>query len=228
MGMNQLFRHFRVALMLAAGVLLVAACTGSGESPTATPGVVVLPTSSNTPDPSAEPTVISPFGTLPPARTDAPIIGPSPEFTGVDDGAQPGGRGTLVAVGTVDPSLPAGFDKIIVIRTGGPTDDQGRTLDETVVIERSGAMTRNGAPGTASPSSVERIGTMIDAVNIFAVQANFIGPVPQQGPVPYMYQLLVVKGFSERLITAQDGLIPAEIESIITAVLSEGFQIDRP
>lgn len=226
--MKQLALSPRIVFSLLLGLMLLAACTGSGEAPTSTPTVEVLASATTTPDPSAEPTVISPFGTLPPARTDAPVIGPSPEMTGVDDGSQPGGRGTLVAVGTINPDLPTGFDRIVLVRTGGPLNDQGQTLDETIIIERNGAMTRNGAAGTVSSGVVEQIGSTIDSINFFATQSNFVGPIPLEGPQPYMYQILVVKGFNERLITAQDGMMPSEIEGLIAAILTEGFKIDRP
>ena len=204
---------------------LLAAC-GNGETPpTATP---TLGAATNTPDPSAEPTLVSPFGTLPPAPTAAPDRGPMPEITGVDEQPKPGGVGTLVAIGTVNPELPAGFDRIVLIRTGGPADENGQTSSETIVLERSGAISRNGVNGNASAQAVAEIGAMIDAINVFAIQANFTGTVPLEGPMPYIYQMQVEIGGSERLLTAQDGLMPEALERIVAAVMSEGLKIETP
>jgi hypothetical protein len=203
---------------------LLAACGGE-TPPTSTP---TLEAATNTPDPSAEPTLVSPFGTLPPAPTEAPDQGPKPEITGVDLQPQPGGVGTLVAVGTVNPELPSGFDRIILIRTGGPETEDGQASSETIVLERSGAISRNGVSGNASARAVAEIGAMIDAINIFAIQANFTGTVPLEGPAPYIYQMQVDIGGSERLLTAQDGLMPEALENIVAAVMSEGLKIETP
>jgi hypothetical protein len=208
--------------------LILAACGGGGGDQTSVPTDALPVTPDATPDPSAEATGFYPFPTIALPPTAGPDLGPPPEMTGVDEGEQPGGLGTLVAVGTVDPDIPAGFDRIVLVRTGGPIIDGGQTLDETIIIERDGTMTRNGASGRASASAVSEIGAMIDAINIFAVQVNYVGPIPSEGERPYEYQLLVVKGFAERMITAQDGLMPEAINSLIAAVLSEGSAIERP
>ena len=205
--------------------LLLAACGGGDVPPTATPTAEAVP---NTPDPNTEPTLLSPFGTLPPAPTEAPDTGPKPETTGVDEQPQPGGVGTLVAVGTVDPELPSGFDRIVLVRTGGPTDENGQTSTETIILERNGAISRNGVSGTASAAVVADISAMIDAINVFAIQANFTGTVPREGPAPYIYQMQVEVGGSERLLTAQDGLMPDPLEAIVAAVLAEGLKIAAP
>lgn len=204
---------------------LLAACGGGEAPPTAAPTSEVP---SNTPDPSAEPTVVSPFGTLPPAPTALPDRGPLPEMTGVDEQPQPGGVGTLVAIGTVDPELPSGFDRIALIRTGGPVDENGQAGRETIILERDGTISRNGITGMASAQTVAEIGAMIDAINIFAIQANFVGAVPLEGPSPYLYQMQVEIGPSERLLTAQDGVMPEALEAIVAAVMSEGLKIETP
>lgn len=204
---------------------LLAACGGGDTTPTATP---TQEAATNTPDPSAEPTVVSQFGTLPPAPTAGPDLGPKPEITGVDVQPQPGGVGTLVAVGTVNPELPSGFNSIILVRTGGPTDENGQTGSETIILDRSGAISRNGVSGTASAQVVAEISAMIDAINIFAIQSNFTGTVPREGPVPYIYQMQVDIGGSRRLITAQEGLMPEALEAIVAAVFSEGLKIETP
>jgi hypothetical protein len=212
-------------IFFCAGALVLAACGGQAE-PTLTPTVEGPP--SNTPDASAEPTVVSPFGTIALPPTAGPVIGPSPEAIDTEEGVQPGGAGTLVAVGTADPELPDGFDQIILVRTGGPLAGDGQPLEETIILERDGTMSRNGASGQALPSTVADIGTRIDAINFFGIQSNFIGAIPREGATPYLYQLFVRKGFSERTITAQAGLIPAELDGLIAAILAEGLKIERP
>lgn len=216
--------RFPLILMCLCAIVL-AACGGGETPPTATP-TTGAPT--NTPDPAAEQTLVSPFGTLPPAASAAPELGPQPEITGVDEQPQPGGVGTLVAVGTVDPELPTGFDRIILIRTGGPVDENSQTGRETIILERSGAISRNGINGTVPAQTVAGIGAMIDAINIFAIQANFTGSVPLDGPAPYIYQMQVEVGSSQRLLTAQDGLMPEALETIVAAVMSEGLKIANP
>lgn len=218
-------RNHLALILLSLCVALLAACGGGETLPTETPAP--QPTTS-TPDPGVEPTVVSPLGTLPPAPTAAPDQGPQPEVTGVDDQPQPGGVGTLVAVGTVNPELPAGFDRIVLIRTGGPADENGQTVRETIILERSGAISRNGVNGTVPSQTVAQIGAMIDAINIFAIQANFTGTVPREGPAPYIYQMQVEVGPSQRLLTAQDGLMPEALETIVAAVMSEGLKIQNP
>lgn len=212
-------------ILLCLCAALLAACSGGEAPPTETP---TLDVPTNTPDPSAEPTVVSPFGTLPPAPTANPNTAPQPEVTGVDEQPQPGGVGTLVAVGTVDPELPTGFDKIVLVRTGGPIDENGQSIRETIILERSGAISRNGVSGNVSAQTVAQIGAMIDAINIFAIQANFTGNVPLEGQTPYIYQMQVEIGGSTRLLTAQDGLMPEALESIVGAVISEGLKIETP
>lgn len=213
-------------ILICVCAFLLAACGGGDElPPTETP---TLEAPANTPDPSAEPTLVSPFGTLPPAPTAAPDTAPQPEMTGVDDQPHPGGVGTLVAIGTVNPDLPSGFDRIILIRTGGPADENGQTGRETIVLERNGAITRNGVGGTVAAQTLGQISAMIDAINIFAIQANFTGVVPREGPTPYIYQMQVEIGGSERLLTAQDGMMPEPLEEIVAAVMSEGLKIETP
>jgi hypothetical protein len=205
--------------------VLLTACGGGEIGPTATP---TAEAPANTPDPSAETAVVSPFGTLPPSPSAPPDQGPQPEITGVDEQPRPGGAGTLVAVGTVDPELPSGFDRIILVRMGGPADENGQPGRETIILERSGAISRNGVSGSIPTRTVAEIGAMIDAINIFAIQANFTGSVPLEGPAPYIYQMQVEVGFSERLLTAQEGLMPEALEAIVAAVMSEGLKIENP
>lgn len=216
-------------IILCVFTALLASCSGGETPPTAMPSVEPpVSTPIDTPDPGAPPTVISPFGTLPPAPSAPPDLGPRPEVTGVDDQPKPGGIGTLVAVGTVNPDLPTGFDKIILVRTGGPADENGQSIQEVIILERSGAISRNGINGVASARATAEISTMIDAINIFAIQANFTGSVPLEGPTAYIYQMQVEIGPSERLLTAQDGFIPEPLEAIIAAVMAEGLKIETP
>lgn len=205
---------------------VVAACDSGAPAATPTP----TPTAQSqdaTPDPSVGPLVtnIFPTSVRPPTLDPASI--PTLEVPD-PGGARPGGVGTLVAEGTVDPERPTEFSRVILVRTGGPTDEAGQTLDETIIIESNGTVTRNGAVGQIDQRSVDALNDVLTSVNLFAIQANFLGPIVNEGPKPYLYKLTVNFGGDELLITAQDGYMPREIQTIMAAVLREGFKVPRP
>lgn len=217
-----------ITLLLFAFVVavVVTACTSSTPAPTDSPTATVAAQEA-TPDPSAEPLVPNPFPTSVRPPTLDPASIPTLEVPD-PGGARPGGVGTLVAEGTVDPERAAQFSRVVLVRTGGPTNEAGETLDETITIESNGAVTRNGATGRIDEQSVSALNDVLNSVNLFAVQANFLGPIINEGPMPYTYQLLVDYDGVELLLTAQDGYMPREIQAIIAAVLQEGFKVSRP
>lgn len=224
--MNTLLRPLNRTLVLLVSALILAAC-GGGDAPTDEPTPLVLVTPSAPPEASPQPTIVDPFGTLEPLPEGIPLIGATPDMA-TDEGVFPGGIGTLVAVGTMDPSIEPGFREIILVRTGGPVDENGNSLDLTITLTRDGTITANGRQSTVSQARVDEIASLIDAVNIFGLQTNYVGAIPLQGEQPYLYQLLIKKEYDDRLITGQAGLMPREIDSIISAVLAQGLAVGAP
>ncbi|MBK9121971.1 MAG: hypothetical protein IPM16_02470 [Chloroflexi bacterium] len=217
-----------ITLLLLAWVTLVVLAACDGGAPAATDNPTPTAEAQDvTPDPSAEPLVPNDFPTSVRPPTLDPASIPTLEVPD-PGGARPGGVGTLVAEGTVDPERATQFSRVILVRTGGPTDEAGQTLDETIIIDSNGTVTRNGATGQLDLRSISALNDVLNSVNLFAVQANFLGPIINEGPVPYTYQLMVDYNGVELLLNAQDGYMPREIQAIMAAVLQEGFKVPRP
>lgn len=169
--------------------------------------------------PTLEPTVDSPFPTLAVAVYPTVVETPFP----TPDPAIPPAPTEEVA------PPPGGFDRIVLIRTGGPTRDDGTTADEVITINRADASVQRGeARGTLSDSAAASIAELVDAAAFFTVDGVFLGAVPAEPPLPFLYNITVFSGEFERSISAQEGFMPTEIQSLIGAVLSEGLKVSAP
>lgn len=184
------------------------AATPAGETPTETP--LDMPT--------AEPTVNSPFPTLEivvyPTIVETPFPTNDPSIS------------ALPTEEIVPP--PPGFDRIILIRRGGPTLDDGTTADLIITLERDGRISRGEAQGRVNGETIELITELIDRSQFFTVDANFLGPVPAEPPLPFLYDIVVTSGVYERRISAQEGFMSVPIQQLIGTVLDEGQRVGAP
>lgn len=208
-----------------AALLALAACAGDpSPAPSPEPSSALPPQTESTPSDqvspqTAEPTVFSPFPTL-----DIPI-NPTledPGFPTPDPNAPP------VPTEEVQPP-PSGFDQLVLIRTGGPTLDDGSTPTLSITIRRDGSIEASGARGIArgalSQPAITQLAEMVTRANIFTLNATFLGPVPAEPPLPFIYNLTVTSGSYERSISAQEGYMPTPIQTLIGTILSEGLRL---
>jgi hypothetical protein len=168
--------------------------------------------------PTAEPTIFSPFPTLavPISPTLEEIVFPTP------DPAIPPVPTEELAI------APSGFDRIILYRTGGPEREDGSTADEIITLNRADStITRGDAQGTLSQAAITRIGELVDTTQFFTVNGIFLGAVPAEPPLPFLYNITVISGEFERSISAQEGFMTPEIQSLVGAVLSEGQRVPK-
>lgn len=178
-----------------------------------------FPTSLPLDEPTPEPTVNSPFPTLEipvyPTIVETPF--PTPDLA-------------IPPQPTEELSAPTtGFDKIILIRTGGPTLEDGTTADELIILDRADmSITRGDTRGTLSESAAQRIGDLVDAAEFFTVDGVFLGAVPAEPPLPFLYSITVNSGGLERTINAQEGYMTPPIQSLVGAVFTEGQRVPRP
>lgn len=199
-------------------VLLLSACTGEAPPPTET---LVAPTTEPSPtditevvDSTAEPTINSPFPTLEVRvyPTDPPRILDTPDPNAPT--SEPTGESQRTLV----------FETLTLTRTGGPTLPDGSSVTERIVLTRNGGIQRNEGPAAQlTQDRVNALTELIRAANLFDVDGVFLGAVPAEGPMPYLYQLRIESEGYERLLTLQDGNIPREIQSLIGELLSLGL-----
>ncbi len=215
------------SILLLTAALLLAGCGGE-PSVTSTPelptsAATLLATDVATTEPNALPTTeatqFSVFPTL-----DVPVYPTIVEtpFPTPDPAAAP------VPTEEVLPA-PSGFDRIVLIRTGGPQFEDGTTADEVIALNRQdNAITRGAGTGTLSPAAIATIGGLVDASNFFTVEATFLGAVPAEPPLPFLYSITVTIADYERTINAQEGFMSPEIQALVGAVLVEGQRVPKP
>lgn len=229
--MKNVPNSLKITLMLVVGMMFLAACSGGDETPTET----VPPTQESdsstlaaaTPEEENSGPNIFPTLETTATRTPAPVMGVEPDATNPVELPIIANYGTLTFASTSAPlDMPDDFTRITIVRTGGPSEAPEGAFDETIVIEGDGRMTRNGAEGRASVDAIRQINRMLDAVDLFTVQANFAGI--DTGDGTFRYRLTLVQGTNERMLVLQDSLMPQEIANIVSAVIAEGFKIPRP
>lgn len=173
-------------------------------------------------------------GTTPPAATLGPSAGtPQAAATVVTTGLTPGAPpategprqyttdqpplpapGTIVAA-TEDPNAGLVFDSLTMERTGGIA---GELL--TVQVLSNGSVFRNGAASAISADQVTQIDGLLDQMNFFQMQGVFTAP--GAGADLFTYAITVERAGASRTVTAQDGLIPPELQALITALVQLG------
>ncbi len=122
--------------------------------------------------------------------------------------------GTIIAV-TEDPNAGLVFDSLTMERTGGIA---GELL--TVQVLSNGSVFRNGSASTISGDQVMEIDSMLDQMNFFRMQGVFTAP--GAGAELFTYAITVERAGASRTVTAQDGLIPPELQALITVLVQLG------
>jgi hypothetical protein len=122
--------------------------------------------------------------------------------------------GTIVAA-TEDPNAGLVFDSLTLERTGGIS---GERL--TVQVLSNGSVLRNGAASTISADQVTQIDALLDRMNFFQMQGVFTAP--GAGADLFTYAITAERAGAVRTITAQDGLIPPELQMLITVLVQLG------
>jgi len=216
-------RTFPIILLLTIA-LLFSGCAGepspTPEPPTEQAATVTAGAATAEPvsSPTVEPTQNSIFPTLdiPVYPTVVEMIFPTP-----DPAASP------VPTEEILPP-PSGFDRIILIRTGGTQFEDGTTADEIIILNRlDSTISRGEAQAALSDAVVTRVGGLVDALNFFTVEATFLGAVPAEPPLPFLYSITVTVAEYERTINAQEGFMSPEIQALIGAVLGESQRVPK-
>jgi hypothetical protein len=123
--------------------------------------------------------------------------------------------GTLVSSATEDPGAAQVFDQIVATQSGGATN-----MNRFVQVFKDGTVVRDDTRTTVSQEQITAVDTMLDEINFFGLQGAFLGPASD--PNSYRYTLTVIRGETERMIQAQDGFMPAELERLLATVLGLG------
>lgn len=126
---------------------------------------------------------------------------------------------TLVASETEDPAGPAVFEQITLTISGGPRINDQRPPDSRIEVMRDGRITRDGKQGTLDQASLDRLNSLINTMNFFGAQANFVGNFGADDPVFYYSLTVRASDGRERTINAHEGLMPVEFKNIIGEVL---------
>lgn len=193
---------------------LISACGGNEIAPTEPLPTVVNANSTAAPTIDNAITLVLPTTvTLPPQET------PTPEIT--IEGALPvPGPRTLVASQTEDPNANVPFTQITLVRTEGPLFAGSPQPPLNIEIQADGTVTYAGIAGQLSTESVDQINLLIREINFFGMQNNYISAAPVTGSDEYVYQLTVLRGEQERLVTARDSFMPQELKDMVAYILN--------
>lgn len=126
------------------------------------------------------------------------------------------GFGTLEASSTEDPNIDMIFSEINLYVYGGEEGTQPLSL----TLLENGTYTRNEFSGTVSPQRVTEIDTLLDELNFFGLQANFIGFGASNVT---KYRLRVVRGTQERMIDSEEGYMPTQYNILLGELLKVGI-----
>jgi hypothetical protein len=193
----------------------ISAC-GGNEGSTTEPLPTVVNANSTDPAPTVDTSVTL---VLPPTITILPQDTPTPEIT--IEGALPiPGPRTLVASQTEDPNANVPFTQITLIRTEGPIFGGSPQPPLNIEIQANGTVTYGEASGQLAQAEIDQINTLIREVNFFGMQNNFISEAPVTGSDEYVYQLTILRGEQERLMTARDGFLPQELRDMLAYILN--------
>ncbi|MCU0496615.1 MAG: hypothetical protein MUF87_04595 [Anaerolineae bacterium] len=193
----------------------ISAC-GGNEGSTTEPLPTVVNANSTDPAPTMDTSVTL---VLPPTITILPQDTPTPEIT--IEGALPiPGPRTLVASQTEDPNANVPFTQITLIRTEGPIFGGSPQPPLNIEIQANGTVTYGEASGQLAQAEIDQINTLIREVNFFGMQNNFISEAPVTGSDEYVYQLTILRGEQERLMTARDGFLPQELRDMLAYILN--------
>ncbi len=126
---------------------------------------------------------------------------------------------TLIASETEDPDGPALFEQITLIVSGGPLINGQRPPDSRIEITRDGRITRDTKQGTIDQASIDRLNALINAMNFFGAQGNYVGNFGADDTAFYYSITVKATGARERTLNAHEGLMPVELKNLIGEVL---------
>lgn len=223
-------KHTLPQLLILAIALILVGCGGepsptpeppTGEAPTVEAPTLEVDNTALTPEiaPTVEATGFNPFPTLEiplyPTVAETPFPTPDPALP-------------PVPTEEVLPP-PTTFDRVVLIRTGGPVREDGTTADEVIIINRiDGSISRGETQTAITPSVIQRVTDLINNAQFFTVDGAFLGAVPAEPPLPFMYNITVISGDYERSINAQEGYMSPELQLLVATVLSEGQRVPNP
>ncbi|XWX02755.1 hypothetical protein VZO05_09555 [Aggregatilineales bacterium SYSU G02658] len=186
-------------------LLTLAACGGSADTPTQ----AALPDAPSDPsanvDPAAEATAPA-FVIVTRA-----VVDDDPEILAT----LPSPDEISVASATEDPDIDLIFDQIELFVYGGEPGAERIEL----VVRQDGSFVRNGVAGRISEARVLEIDRLIDALNFFGLNANFISLAETRNR---KYQLRIDRGTLSRTIQSEDGFMPVEYRLLLAEILNVG------
>lgn len=186
-------------------ILTLAACGGNNAD---TPTQAALPDAptDTTSDPAAEATAPA-FVIVTRA-----VVDEDPEILAT----LPGPEEVSVASATEDPEVDLIFDEIELFVFGGEPGTERIEL----IVRQDGSFVRNGVTGRISEARVLEIDRLIDALNFFGLNANFISLAETRNR---KYQLRIDRGTRSRTIQSEDGFMPVEYRMLLAEILNVGF-----
>ncbi|MDX1992739.1 MAG: hypothetical protein SF029_10125 [bacterium] len=208
----------RISLLMLVVMLMLAACQGGGDEPTAQ-SATATPDAQPSPQPTAEQTSPSPEVTTDAANVDVTEVVDAFIVDATPFLPPPRVLATIVlteeatAEAAVDAPVNAAFDYLLFEQTGGPAN---ATL--TIEAYGDGRVVVNGEERQVSQERIAAVGAVLDQVNFFNVQAAFLGP--PRSREAYSYRLAVSRGDLARSIQAQEDYLPPEIIQLFGSILS--------
>ncbi|MFQ3648576.1 MAG: hypothetical protein SNJ54_16580 [Anaerolineae bacterium] len=128
----------------------------------------------------------------------------------------PGPDELSVASATEDPDVDLVFDQIELFVYGGEPGTERIEL----IVRQDGSFVRNGVVGRISQARVMEIDRLIDALNFFGLNANFISLAETRNR---KYQLRIDRGTRSRTIQSEDGFMPVEYRMLLAEILNVGI-----
>ncbi len=128
----------------------------------------------------------------------------------------PGPDELSFASATEDPDIDLIFDEIELFVYGGGDDAERIEL----IVRQDGSFLRNGVAGRISEARVLEIDRLIDQLNFFGLNANFISLAETRNR---KYQLRIDRGTRSRTIQSEDGFMPVEYRMLLAEILNVGL-----
>lgn len=126
---------------------------------------------------------------------------------------------TLTASETQDPNGFQTFERITLEVSGGPLIGDQPAPPSRIEITNDGRITRDSRQGTIDQGSLDTLNMMINTMNFFGAQGNFVGNFGAEDTVFYYSITVRATSGAERIINAHEGMMPVEMQSLIGQVL---------
>lgn len=145
-----------------------------------------------------------------PAATNPPLFGDNPQ------GDNPPPPGTLEPAITPEIEPVGSFTYISLTQSGGPA-----ARETSVEIYNDGLVTLNGQQANVGLDVVGQLQATIDELNFFGMRGMFRSQAPPSQD-QYTYQIYIETPNVERLVNAQDGMMPPELIAFVRQILDVG------